>query len=93
MRKRDIQLSKPQQGMFIRLNYLDREKHVYSYTTPGYESKMKYYVKTERARGERSYEEERYTTVETSARYIQCSPFIMLCLESIGMNLVISVSS
>ena len=46
----------------------DREKHVYSYTTPGYESKMKYDVKTERVRGERSYEEERYTTVETSAR-------------------------
>ena len=42
----------------------------YSYTTPGYESKMKYYVRTERVRGERSYEEERYTTVETSARYV-----------------------
>ena len=35
-----------------------------------YESKMKYDVKTERVRGERSYEEERYTTVETSARYV-----------------------
>ena len=69
MRKRDIQLLKPQQGMFIMLNNLDREKHVYSYTTPGYESKMKYDVKTERD-GERSYEEERYTTVETSARYV-----------------------
>ena len=49
---------------------LDRKKHVYSYTTPGYESKMKYDVKTERVRGERGYEEERYTTVETSARYV-----------------------
>ena len=62
MRKRDIQLWKHQQGMFIMLRY--------SYTTPGYESKTKYDVKTERARGERSYEEERYTTVETSARYV-----------------------
>ena len=62
MRKRDIQLWKPQQGMFIMLRY--------SYTTPGYETKMKYDVKTERARGERSYEEERYTTVEASARYV-----------------------
>ena len=42
----------------------------YSYTTPGYESKMTYDVKTERVRGERSYEEGRYTTVETSARYV-----------------------
>ena len=62
MKKRDIQLWKPQQGMFIMLRY--------SYTTPGYESKMKYDVKTERVRGEGSYEEERYTTVETSARYV-----------------------
>ena len=42
----------------------------YSYTTPGYESKMKYDVKTERVRGERTYKEERYTAVETSARYV-----------------------
>ena len=62
MRKRDIQLWKPQQGKFIMLRC--------SYTTPGYESKMKYDVKTERVRGERGYEEERYTTVETSARYV-----------------------
>ena len=62
MRKRDIQLWKPQQGKLIMLKY--------SYTTPGYESKMTYDVKTERVRGERSYEEERYTTVETSARYV-----------------------
>ena len=70
MRKRDIQLWTTQQGTFIMLNNLDREKHVYSYTTPGYESKMKYGVKSERVRGERSYEEERYTTVDTSARYV-----------------------
>ena len=60
MKKRDIQLWRPQQGTFIMLRY--------SYTTPSYESKLKYDVKTERVRGKRSYEEERYTTVETSAR-------------------------
>ena len=46
----------------------EREKHVYSYTTPGYDSKLKYDVKTERVRGERSYVDERYTSIETSAR-------------------------
>ena len=67
MKKRDIQLWKPQQDTLIMLRY--------SYTTPGYESKMKYDVKTERARGERSYEDERYTTVETSARYVYNSQY------------------
>ena len=46
----------------------EREKHTYSYTSPSYESKHKYEHKHERVRGEKSYEDEKYTSLETSSR-------------------------
>ena len=46
----------------------EREKHTYSYTSPSYESKHKYELKHERVRGEKSYEDEKYTSLETSSR-------------------------
>ena len=46
----------------------ERDKHVYSYTTPGYETRSKYDVKHERGRSEKGYEEEKYTSLESSAR-------------------------